>query len=41
MFVAGYHPSFTPGIMFLIDKLTGKIEIGKKPVVQLNSLEDW
>jgi hypothetical protein len=30
MFVAGYHPSYTPGIMFLIDKLTGKIEIGKK-----------
>jgi hypothetical protein len=30
MFVAGYHPSFTPGIMFLIDKYTGKIEIGKK-----------
>jgi hypothetical protein len=29
MFVAGYHPSYTPGIMFSIDKLTGKIEIGK------------
>jgi hypothetical protein len=40
MFVAGYHPSFTPGIMFLIDKYTGKIEVGKKTVVQLNFLEN-
>jgi hypothetical protein len=29
MFVAGYNPSFTPGIMFLIDKRSGIIKIGK------------